>query len=308
MKRVFTTIMMSFLVLNSVLAHADGISSLTLTDAEMQKLRKFFPTDESSHLVWNGDPIKIALPLEKEKRIVFPTPVSIDVKSALTSNQLRIVNNDKSLYLTALKSFQATRIYVTLKESGEVVLIDLMTDDKASSTTQQIEIKQNNIVHKTDDTNHSSVTTTSDSSASLIDAKAPDENRDMSYVDLIRFAWQEMYAPERLLPSTSHYTRVPMHTDNFVSDLIYGDKVIAHPISSWVSGDNTVTAIALRSKYPHTTHIDLHKDLCGNWLAGTLYPRSMLKPVGDKQNDSTMLFLVSSRSFAETIGVCHGHA
>jgi hypothetical protein len=38
-------------------AFADSLSSLTLSDAEMQKLKKYFPTDDSSHLIWKGDPI-----------------------------------------------------------------------------------------------------------------------------------------------------------------------------------------------------------------------------------------------------------
>jgi integrating conjugative element protein (TIGR03749 family) len=281
--------------------YADSISSLTLTDAEMQKLKKYFPADDISHLVWKGDPISVLLPINKEKRIIFPTPVSVDVKSALSLDQLRILNNDKSLYLTALKSFPTTRIYITLKESGEVVLVDLSTSENANNTTQEITIKQNTPVSESNVVSTNSETPT----------QVTDENPTSSEIndaDFIRYAWQEVYAPERLIQNKSRFTRAPMHTEEFISDLIYGDKVIAHPEGSWISGNRYVTAILLRNKYAHHTHINMSNDICGDWQAGLLYPSADLKPYGDKRGDSAILFLVSNRPFGEILGVCHGDA
>jgi integrating conjugative element protein (TIGR03749 family) len=299
--RYILSVMLIFCL--SMTAYADSLSSLTLTDAEMQKLKKYFPEDDTSHLAWKGDPISITLPVNKEKRIVFPNTVSVDAKGALTADQLRILDNDKSLYLTALKSFPITRIYVTLKDSGEVILIDLITNDNASNTTQQIDIKQNN--------NHTELSKAVVSTVSQPPVQINENsssNDDMNFADLIRFAWQQVYAPERLIQHTSTFARAPMHTVKFVSDLVYGDKVIAFPESSWVSGNYYVTAILLRNKYQHSTHVDIRKDLCGSWQAGLLYPTANLKSYGDKHGDSAMLFLVSNRPFGETMGVCHGDA
>jgi integrating conjugative element protein (TIGR03749 family) len=281
--------------------YADSISSLTLTDAEMQKLKKYFPADDISHLVWKGDPISVLLPINKEKRIIFPTSVTVDVKSALSLDQLRILNNDKSLYLTALKSFPTTRIYITLKESGEVVLVDLSTGENANNTTQEITIKQNN--HAAE----SNVVATSSETSTQVTDEYP-RSSDINDADFIRYAWQEVYAPERLIQNKSRFTRAPMHTEEFIADLIYGDKVIAHPEGSWISGNRYVTAILLRNKYAHNTHINMNNDICGDWQAGLLYPSANLKPYGDKRGDSAMLFLVSNRPFGEILGVCHGDA
>lgn len=291
----YVLIVMLFFFL-SMTTYADSLSSLTLTDAEMQKLKKYFPTEDTSHLTWKGDPISIALPVNKEKRIVFSMPVSIDVKSALTSDQLRILNNNKSVYLTALKPFEKTRIYVTLKETGEVVLIDLITSDDATDATQQIDAKQNKAV----------ISTTSETVSQNTENNT--SNDDINFSDLIRFAWQEVYAPERLVLHSPVFARTPMHTEKFVPDLVYGDKVIAHPEGSWIAGNHYVTAILLRNKYPHRTHIDIRKDLCGDWQAGSVYPTAFLKSYGDKRGDSAMLFLVSNRPFGNAIGVCHGDA
>jgi integrating conjugative element protein (TIGR03749 family) len=276
--------------------YADAVSSLTLTDAEMQKLKKYFPAEEQPSLIWKGDPIAVSLPVGKEKRLVFPDSISVDLKGALNTDQVRIINNDKSIYLTALKSFESTRIYVTLNNNESVIMIDLSADTSVSSNTQKIEIKKN-------------ITNTSVSSETLKDTYLDQGvNNDISSVDLIRFAWQQVYAPKRLLMPESSYTRAAMHTEKFVSDLVYGDKVIAHPEISWMSGNHYITVVLLRNKYTHKTSIDVAKDLCGEWDAVTLYPRSILRGYGNTEKDSTYAFLVSVKPFGETIGVCHGNA
>jgi integrating conjugative element protein (TIGR03749 family) len=297
MKKLSKIIFIFFIVFFEISAQADAISSLTLTDAEMQKLKKYFPADDSEQIIWKGDPILISLPIGKEKRIFFPESVNVDLKGALNTDQIRVINDNKSLYLTALKFFLTTRIYVTLQSSGEVLLIDLITDNNSSSASQKIEVKKNNV-------SENKVVSSIVSNTSF-DTKTIENP---SYVALIRFAWQQIYAPKRLLNNDLYFQRAPMKTQRFLSYLIYGDKVIAHPISSWSAGQKFVTAILLRNKYRHETKINVSKDLCGEWIAATLYPRSDLQPYNYKERDSTMLFLISNRPFGEILGVCHGDA
>jgi integrating conjugative element protein (TIGR03749 family) len=299
MKRLLI-LMMTALV---TCVHADGTSRLTLTNAEMQKLKKYFPDEENDHVTWKGEPIAIQLPVGKEKRLIFSSHVSVDVKGSLTTGQLRLLNNDKSIYLTALTAFPTTRIYVTVEETRKVILIDLSPSENADTRVHYIDIKEKNVVAnpivKASQRTDSSVSDTPEELA---------QSADVSYAELIRFAWQEVYAPARLLKHTAHYARAAMHTERFVNDLVYGDKVIAHPEASWMAGNRYVTVVSLQNKYPHTTHIDVRKDICGDWLAATLYPRSTLKPHGIKTGDSATLILVSQHSFGETVGVCHGDA
>ncbi|MEO8402573.1 MAG: DUF3438 family protein, partial [Gammaproteobacteria bacterium] len=130
-------------VITSAMTYADDLSSLTLSPAEMQKLKKYFPTEsETSHLAWKGDPVTVQLPVGQEKRVVFPAAVLVDVKGALNTDQLHMLNNDKSVYLTAVKPFEKTRIYVTLQESGKVILVDLVTNENIPNATQYIDIKE----------------------------------------------------------------------------------------------------------------------------------------------------------------------
>jgi len=292
-------------MLSTTIALADP---LLLSNAEMQKLQQYFPAqqDSGTQVVWKGDPITLDLPIGKEKRLLFPTHVTFDAKGALTTDEVRIINNDKSLYLTALKPIPITRIYVTLQDTNEVVLLDIATSEKADNTNTIVSIQQNN-------TNQSAVKATVNNNQTTSDEVAEDPKAiavsdNDAYVTLTRFAWQQLYAPERLLSNPLGIMRAPMHTQKFLSNLIYGDKVVAHPMVSWVYHNTYITAIELRNKYPLPTRINLERDLCGDWQAATLYPRHHLKPAGDKLSDSTMLFLISAKPFGDSMGVCDGRA
>lgn len=291
-------------MLSTSIALADP---LLLSSSEMQKLQQYFPAQENgTHVSWKGDPITIDLPIGKEKRILFPTHVTFDAKGALTTDEVRIINNDKSLYLTALKPIPATRIYVTLQDTNEVVLIDIATSDKADNANTIVDIQQNNTNQPAVKATVNNNQTTSNEMAE--DPKAIAVSDNDAYVTLTRFAWQQLYAPERLLSNPLGIMRAPMHTQKFLSNLIYGDKVVAHPVVSWVYNTTYITAIELRNKYPLPTRINLERDLCGDWQAATLYPRHDLKPAGDKSSDSTMLFLISAKPFGDSMGVCDGSA
>ena len=126
-----------------------------------------------------------------------------------------------------------------------------------------------------------------------------------TYVALTRYAWQQLYAPTRLLNNPLGISRAPMQTDNFQSSLVYGDKVIAHPLASWSLNHWYITAVSLRNQYPHATNIRLPYDICGNWAAAVLYPRVKLSAAGNKTSDSTTLFILSRNPFNKAMEVCH---
>jgi len=283
--------------------YADGLNSLKLTEDEMKKLKKYFPAEENSSFIWKGDAISIELPIGKEKRIIFPNYVAVDFKGALKESQLKIINNDKSLYLTALKSFPMTRMYVTVLNADKVILIDIIPTELASTRTDTIELDQKpktapSLVHARSISNLS--VDERNTAGSQTDANT-------TYVDLIRYAWIQKYALTKIVNQQPQYPRTAMQTQEFVSDLIYGDKTIAVPEASWLIANHYVTVVSLQNKYQHKTHIDLRTDLCGHWQAANLYPRSILSPKGTEK-DSTVLILVSKKSFGKSVGVCHGEA
>ncbi len=296
-------LLMSLLIF-SVGLSAFSATTLPLSDNQIQKLQQYLPADDdNAPLIWKGDPIFVALPVDKEKRLIFPEPVQADLNGSLTTDQLRIINNEQNLYLTAHQAFAKTRLYVTLKNSQQIILLDIATDNQASANTRMISLPKNekttSIAVAKQQIKGTANNPTTGNNMQTISAD--------DYVNAIRFAWQQLYAPQRLLNQDLEFTRTPMHTTSWVTDLVYGDKVLAHPEASWLLNGLYVTAVELRNKYPHDTTL-IARDFCGDWQAATLYPRIHLKPAGQKPGDSTTLFLISTKPFGDVLGVCHGSA
>lgn len=273
---------------------------LTLTQREMSKLSQYFHDDHQ--LIWRGDALLIELPLAQEKRLVFPSHVSVDMKGALDNSQIKALSNDHSLYLTALKPFSKTRIFASLPESNQVILLDIETSANASADTTTVQVENKSEQNKgnlEDQFNVRESTTTQLNELS--------NTKEISYAGMVRFAWQQLFAPERMLAKLPHYSRVPMHTETFIRGLFYGDRVLAHPIASWQIQSSIVTAVELQNLYAHPVTLRIPRDLCGQWLALSFYPRQHLAAHG-KAQDRTTLFLISKSSFEGSVRMCHVNA
>lgn len=281
------------------------VSTLTLPNSEAQKLQPYFPSGElAARLVWKGEPLHVPLTIDHEQRLIFSEPVQADLNGQLTTDQLRLINNEKSLYFTALKAFPATRLYVTLKKSGQILFIDLSTTKKTTPFEQKIIVP----IRSSQAPTFMDVMATHDVAADLTAPEMAASFTADNYVRIIRLAWQQLYAPLRLIDNVDGLNRSPMHTQQWVPDLVYGEKVLAHPEASWTLGDLFVTAVELRNPYSHPITLDLSRDLCGSWRAALLYPRHTLQAMGSKPFDSTELFLISTHSFGESLEVCDGRA
>jgi integrating conjugative element protein (TIGR03749 family) len=334
MNTLFNKVISSSIVLGVLVAMtftAEGkplpplpVSALTLSVQDQQTLMKAasLPQDQvTKSLIWQGDPLPLHLSLNREQRLIFPEPVQVDVNGQLTTEQLRIINDHRNVYLTALTPFpKTTRIYVTLKESGQIIFFDIGTRESSAQTpvkTQPIHVRvaeslkssgkwldsdsntlpNDSMMNPMDNTIHTSFST---ELTPLSTASADD------LVQAVRFAWQQLYAPAYLLPNNLNFQRIPLHSSFWVSGLFYSDTVFAHPMASWMYHQMTITAIELRNPYSHVLNLAIDRDLCGHWQAAMLFPRSILQPVDRKPENSTTLFLVSNEPFMSALGVCHG--
>jgi len=296
MKKIYRILFLGILI--TCKSYAD---TLPLSDQQIAVLRAAQPDmNDNAPLTWKGDPISIALPIGQEKRIMFPEPIEVDFNGKLTTDQLHIINNNQSVYLTAQKIFSQTRVYVTLKQSRQMILLDIATVDGANAAAQKIVLPK--------------PMNTSTQTSAKTQQNIPDTGKNEkiisadSYVNAMRFAWQQLYAPQRLLNTDRGFVRTPLRSPFWTPDLIYGDKVLVHPTASWQFDGLYVTVVELRNKYPHPVSIHLARELCGDWQAASVYPRVQLKPAGDKSGDATTLFLISSKPFSIALEVCHDGA
>lgn len=299
MKRIYIALLLPLTLTQVAQAEPLPLSALPLSTEQIAALRAVQTEDiTEGQLTWRGDPLSIALPVGKEKRVIFPEPVEININGKLATDQLRVINNDQNLYLTAQSGFPKTRVYVTLKKSQQIILLDLLATDTSNNATQKIVLPDKKASPPVAEAK--SNPTDSGNEEKVMSADA--------YVNATRFAWQQLYAPQRLLNSDSGFTRTPMRSEFWTPELVYGDKVLAHPQASWQLDGLYVTAVELRNKYPHATTVSLSHDLCGNWQAASLYPNRRLKPMGEKPGDATTLFLLSTQPFGQAMEICHGGA
>ena len=237
----------------------------------------------SGRLLWH-------IQRDQERIIHFPDDVRYWLPDSL-KRKVSVVAANGVLYLRALEAFPATRIRVQGLVDQDIYLLDLSASDAVSISDELVIMKPEAV------TNHAK------------DQKAIRQSDDWR-VRLTRYAAQQLYSPERLLRGDSQIKRIPIDTTQVVP-LIRGQQIEALPIAAWQGGGFTVTAIKLTNKtgqalglvFDDNTKadaIDLAYVLRGEWLTAVAQ-HNFLGAAGD-ETDTTTLYLVSDRPFAESLG------
>lgn len=236
------------------------------------------------HVVWKRAPIKITLPVGKERFVTFPEEMQFGYNTnLLPSSILHVENDNQTLYLYAKKSFNTQRTEAKLS-SGEIVLLDI--NAKKHEDDNPIDIVLPKVAKRG---NLSANQTVSQSG--------------INYVTLTRYAVRQLYAPQRLLKQSMNVTRFPMDTKHTVS-LFYDGSASAMPLASWRGGDYYVTALLIKNLLNQSLRLD-PRLLCGNWKTATFYPQTRLASRGTPINkDTSTLFVVSNEPFSQAIQSC----
>ena len=228
------------------------------------------------HVLWDKTPIRITLPLNQERLVRFPFPITI-IDSELDED-VQVMKIQEALYFTAHKPFKSKRLVVQLMPQGEAIVLSLSASEEINHT----------------------------SAIQVLTEDKPDESEphptatqgsDINAVTLTRFAIQSLYSPERLLVTPSEVSRTPMQTHKHIV-LVYGASISANPLLSWRANDLYVTAIELKNELNKEVTLD-PRQLLGNWQTATFYPTNTLTPRHHKQ--TTTVFLTSNRPFGEAL-------
>jgi integrating conjugative element protein (TIGR03749 family) len=161
-------------------------------------------------------------------------------------------------------------------DSGQIYLFDV-TAAAAGGASQPIQI------------------TVADDRQSDTDSVAANTNpgqEQLGYIQLTRFAAQQLYAPARLIKNQPGIVRVPVTRDPV--DLLHGGTIEATPLVAWRAGGLYVTAVKLTNHTEHPQTLD-PRDLRGTWLTSTFQHHRLL-PKGDEA-DTTAVYLISARPF-----------
>ena len=227
-------------------------------------------------LFWDKVPLRITLPVGKERLVTFPAAVRLGIPGKLSA-KLRSQSNQGTVYWLANEAFDTQRIEVREVNSQQIYLIDLKAAKQAQSVSPiEVIVKQ-------------------DSKAQKQDSKIARKNRKIGYAALTRFAAQQLYAPARLLKPLFGIHRVSVSRQT-TTYLVKGEMIKATPLASWQSGSLYVTAIELVNTSKQFIMLDPRK-IRGEWRTAT-FQHSRLHPTGSEA-DSTTLYLISDRPFHE---------
>lgn len=221
---------------------------------------------------WKKVPIRLTLVVGEEQRIEFPDAVKIGMSTSVQP-LLRTQSVNGTVYLLAHAPFDTTRLMVREVESGRIYLLDVKsTEDGITTHPLQVYV-----------TNDSEA---KDADSSTLIPDQPD------YIELTRFAAQQLYAPSRLLKDSPVITRVPVSRE--AVDLLYGGAVEAIPLVSWQAKGLYITAVKLINRTHQAQTLD-PRGLRGAWLTAS-FQHYRLLPMGDEA-DTTAVYLISARPF-----------
>ena len=232
-------------------------------------------TEAPERIEWKKAPIRLVLAVGQEQRIEFPAAVKVGVP-ATVQPLLRTQSVNGAVYLLAHAPFGSSRLMVREFDTGRIYLFDITAaEEGGASHPIQIYVTGDNETAKDRST----------------ESNAP-VHEQPGYIQLTRFAAQQLYAPARLMKDYPGIVRVPVTRD--AVDLLHGGMVEATPLVAWRAGGLYVTAVKLtnRSEQPQTLD---SREIRGAWLTAT-FQHHRLFPKGDEA-DTTAVYLVSARPF-----------
>ena len=165
-------------------------------------------------IIWDKTPIRLTLPVGHERLVHFPGPVRMGIPAHINP-VLRSQSVDGTVYWQAAAPFESVRIQVHELGSGQVYLFDLQAKEGTSLAPVQILLPSTVDPRPVPTANGETPTTQPETQ--------------LSYVALIRFAAQQMYAPSRLLRELPDISRIPLGVSSPIP-LLRGAGVQATPL------------------------------------------------------------------------------
>lgn len=247
--------------------------------------------DTPERVLWDKRPISVHLQVGYERIIHFPDDVRYWLPDTV-KRHVSVLAANGVLYIRAMEPFPTTRLRIQGLNDQQIYLLDITASEVSAVSDELIVMTKKNTRNRSKE------------------ATAYRTTEDWR-IRLTRYAAQQLYAPERLVDGDSAIKRIPVESKTSVP-LIRGGLIEAVPIASWQGHGLTVTAVRVRNlsrqslqlQFDQTDSLealDLSHLVRGDWLTATLQ-HDRLGAMGD-ETDTTTLYLVSNRSFVESLSL-----
>lgn len=250
---------------------------------------------------WTGEPIKIELGVNRERRLTFPSDIFVEYDKAtdpaLQRVRIQIVNN--TAYLKATSTVPSSRLIIGEINTQKRYLLDV----KAVRTSKRF---PRVVVEDSTNAYDANPLSSLPTGGKLL----RQGDRSAGYVGLIRFAAKELYAPDRLRGTDKLITRTAV-TRERVHHLIRNHVADTRPVGGWKSNALFVTALSVKNTTSQPLFLD-PRNVRGAWKAVS-FQNNRVEAKG-KNGDSTALYVVSDlpfsqaiRGYAVRVGKMHKH-
>ena len=254
--------------------------------AEEEMLRDFGLLPETPldltpvRVEYSGAPVPIVIGVGTERRLIFEQPFRIGLEPAV-AGYFDLEIYDRHLLLRALRPV-STRVRVQLA-SGLVIPLDIRAVAGAGPAGPvEIAVVQASPSQPVEE-------------PPVVPASAlPQPMPAPGYVELVRHAAQQLYAPERLRTVRRAMTGIPVSDGNH--RLVRGVQIEARPVAAWEEGGLVVTAVRIDNLEKRTIRLD-PRDVVGRWRAAAFQHARL------RSGEATALYLVSDKPFEEALGI-----
>ncbi|WP_434339401.1 TIGR03749 family integrating conjugative element protein [Motilimonas cestriensis] len=233
-------------------------------------------------VTWDRKPIKLTLKPDLERIIYFPDNVRVGIPPHL-QDKLRVMSAEGAVYLKASGEIKNERIQIQLIESGQIVLMDVVANAKASNIALE-DMK---------------VSMSAGSAAAL--ANESEIIEPVTAIDITRYAAKQFYSPPRLRDSDNRIQRTSVAKVN-LPDLMMGRShglFYMTPVASWqAEGSLYVTAIKVSNITYFKQHF-LYSDINADYTHAT-FQHGYVTAKG-QVGDTSMLYLVTNQPFEASL-------
>lgn len=256
---------------------AASVSSAFANDLDRSGYEKLF---------WRGRPVNIHLETGVERLIRFPSPVQVGVPPDMVG-MLRVESAANVVYLTPLADFDAVRVRFRRLDTGTIFLFNMQSSTEGVSSLLELVDAQT----RNDDV---SVAAEGASGKSR-------ETADYGYLTLTRFAFQNVYAPERLIEPLKGVSKQTIKSKQPIRHLVPGEAIAAVPWAQWRAPNGLyVMAVYLSNLSGRSVQLDPRMFRhASQWLSTALFT-GYLAP-HNALGDSTTLVIISSSTWDDSV-------